>query len=263
MKKGIKRILSKRGMSLVEILVVLFVSSILLGCAMGMLTPVNNLLNSLKVNAHLDSLCDTANEYIRGSFQNATAISVLKYDGSTTAIETKINEYETLSNNSTDYRLKVKALAILDSGDQNFRLYDLGVVTASGIGSRLSSPADDDAVFMNDYYENRSLAVTFENAAANSIDVTDSDGNVIESYASAQWLKVYSQCYSIDDSGNANVSNQIRGLSFKILGGSVRFGGNTSAIVNDDGSGIKSFDIDDLDKGIVIVYATKDFNDAV
>ena len=78
MKKDIKRIFNKKGLTLVEILVVLLVSSIILAIAMNMMGPVNNLMNSVRSNAQMDMMCDSANEYIRGKIQAAESLKIYR-----------------------------------------------------------------------------------------------------------------------------------------------------------------------------------------
>lgn len=140
MKKRFKRLLGKKGLSLVEILVVLFVSSILLAIALGMLVPVKNLMNSIKGNAHQDSLCDTVNEYIRGTLQGAKKISIFTApdssitgfvsEGSSEKLQDKIkNQYSdyksTLASNES-----IHAIAVLKNYNDDYRIYDFGDVDA-------------------------------------------------------------------------------------------------------------------------------------
>lgn len=126
MKKILKRLLNRKGLTLVEILVVLVVTSILLACAMGMLTPVNNLLNSMKSNAHMDTMCDTANEYIRGELERAEKICVIPYSN----LDSVKNQWKTYTdsyNASNGY--SVRALGVMENYNSDFRLYDFGDVT--------------------------------------------------------------------------------------------------------------------------------------
>lgn len=137
MKKGIRRLLNKNGLTLVEILVVLIVASVLLLCATGMLSPVNNLLNTVKSNAHMDAMCNSANEFIRGSLEKAEDISIILYPEKNaspdikSAAEAKManqwNIYSAKYKASDGYRLKAIGVMINYNGD--FRLYDFGDVT--------------------------------------------------------------------------------------------------------------------------------------
>lgn len=126
MKKFYKLLLSKKGFTLVEILVVLIVASILLICATGMLTPVNNLLNSVKGNAHMDATCDTINEYMRGTLEKAEKICIIPYS----QIDTLKSQWKTYTdsyNASNGY--EVRAMGVMENYNGDFRLYDFGNVT--------------------------------------------------------------------------------------------------------------------------------------
>lgn len=126
MKQRFKRLLNKKGLTLVEILVVLVVSSILIGIAMGMLTPVTRLMQSLKGNAHMDAACNTVNEYIRGSLQNATSVCIIPYSNVDT-VKSQWGEYTKKYNKASGY--KVMALGVMENYNGDFRLYDFGDVT--------------------------------------------------------------------------------------------------------------------------------------
>lgn len=126
MKKFYKLLLSKKGFTLVEILVVLIVASILLICATGMLAPVNNLLNSVKGNAHMDATCDTINEYMRGTLEKAEKICIIPYS----QIDTLKSQWKTYTdsyNASNGY--EVRAMGVMENYNGDFRLYDFGDVT--------------------------------------------------------------------------------------------------------------------------------------
>lgn len=126
MKKFYKLLLSKKGFTLVEILVVLIVASILLICATGMLTPVNNLLNSVKGNAHMDATCDTINEYMRGTLEKAEKICIIPYS----QIDTLKSQWKTYTDsyNATN-GYEVRAMGVMENYNGDFRLYDFGDVT--------------------------------------------------------------------------------------------------------------------------------------
>lgn len=126
MKENIKRLLKKKGLTLVEILVVLVVSSILIGIAMGMLAPVRRLMNTLKGNAHMDAACNTVNEYIRGSLQNATSVCIIPYSN-IDVVKSQWGEYTKKYTKANGY--KVMALGVMENYNGDFRLYDFGDVT--------------------------------------------------------------------------------------------------------------------------------------
>lgn len=132
MKKSFKNLLNKKGLTLVEIIVVLLVSSILIGIAMGMLTPVKRLLNTLKGNAHMDAACDTVNEYIRGSLQSATSVCIIPYSSlNNEAVEAVKKQWGDYTKKYTkDKGYIVKALGVMENYNGDFRLYDFGDVSA-------------------------------------------------------------------------------------------------------------------------------------
>lgn len=129
MKKRLKWIFGKKGLTLVEILVVLIVASVLLLCATGMLSPVNNLLNSVKSNAHMDTACNTVNEYIRGMLEKSEAVSIIPYSKFNNDPATVRNEWKTYTDEYTPAKgYEVRAVGILENYNGDFRLYDFGKV---------------------------------------------------------------------------------------------------------------------------------------
>lgn len=271
MKKRFKLLLSKKGLTLVEILVVLIVSSILIGIAMGMLMPVKNLMNSIKGNAHMDTMCNTTNEYIRGSLQNATNIKIITYDKtdseSMNRIVEQVNSYKATKKSDDGYPLQVKALAILENSDNFYRLYDFEEITddknikllVEGVSDSSSDSENKYGVFRDSYYENTSYIMTVTNDKSSTpIVVKDSEGNVKETYTTTGWLKVTGQCFKMneDDKTIGEPTNQPKTLSFAIYGNKVRFGGNDSDEAVFD-SATNEFDTSKLKNGFVILYVTK------
>ena len=154
MKKRFKRLLNKKGLTLVEILVVLIVSSILIGIAMGMLRPVRGLMNAIKGNAHMDALCDTVNEYIRGSLAKAEAVNILIYpdvkSNWTDNYEYNLNAQESVKQAWVDFSQKYKAsdgyqlraIGVMQNYNDDYRLFDFGDVTSINYqwGGSLAAP---------------------------------------------------------------------------------------------------------------------------
>lgn len=127
MKKRFKLLKSKKGVSLVELIVVMAVASILFGIAMGIVQPVTALINSLKSNANMDTVSDVANEYIRTCLEKSVAISAVAYQ------DNKLDEIKNTWKTYTDTYTKangysVRALGILGSYPGDTRLYDFGEV---------------------------------------------------------------------------------------------------------------------------------------
>lgn len=250
MKKGIKRLIGKKGLTLVEILVVLVVSSILIGCAMGMFMPINNLLNATKADAHLDSACNTINEFIRASVQNARYLSVMPVG----SVSSKLTDYQNLV--SADSTLKIKALAVLKSSDandpnQNYRLYSYDSVSNA---SDFNNPSDqNNGVFLPAFYENSSYVFTFSATTDTVGDVSDPN-----SYTTASYIRLNSIFLKKDSAtSTGKPTSQEKSLTFKILNGNVNFGGNTSgSYVNPSGY----YDLNAYGDGIVILYVVKDID---
>lgn len=145
MKLKYKRILKKKGVTLVELIVVMAITTIIFAIAIGMLTPVTNLMNSIKGNAHMDTICDTVNEYIRSSLDKAVDVSILVYPDSTADYwggsdddknyidETDAKIKAAWKKFSEEYKeddgYVLKALGIMQNYNNDFRLFDFGEVS--------------------------------------------------------------------------------------------------------------------------------------
>lgn len=235
-----KRLLSKKGVSLVELIVAMAITSVILLIATSMLAPANNLMNSIKGNAHLDTLCDTANEYIRGALQTAVSISVYKYDSST------LNDIEIQADNYIKSGLKTKALAVIEipvetdaSGNQikAFRLFDFTTIIDKTTLMNDLSIADiyKNGAFLEPFYEKTSFSVKISTP-------TNDTG-------ASSWIKLKSRCYNIY-SGDQN--NQEKTMTFKCLNGNT--GIDTGSTVQGDGTD------EPYEGSFVILYTVKDFS---
>lgn len=218
MKKLLKRLLSNKGMTLVELIVVLFVSSVILAIAGGLVAPVKELMKSLKSNAHMDTVCVTANEYIRGTVQAATSLHFFGLDDGDndfSAHQTEIMSF--ISSAEKD----VKALAVLNvSGDPDapvYRIFDFGKIASyTELEGLAAAPNEDEyGVFRKEFYEDASCAVEFYQNS------------------SAGWLQVACQSkrYTNDPDEPLISMNQKHVLNFKLLnsgvaGITVSVGGN-------------------------------------
>lgn len=245
MRKRIKRLFGKKGLTLVEVLVVLVVSSILLGIAMGMLRPVSSLLNTLKGNAHLDAVCDTANEYMRGRLQTALSVTMVKADNAESVGAAAENCLATAGSN-----IKLRAIGILPNEAGLYRIYDFGVIGDSGISvsqlkSYIQNPPtayEDYAAFRNEFYESTSYSVKFTPGEKKEVEVTKEDGTT-DNVTVTDWLKMTSICYR-----NGEQVNPERSLYFKIFGGSFQFEDGEAG----DGSG-----------AMVILYTVRDVHEII
>ena len=80
MIKRLTQLKGKKGTTLAEVLVAMFITSILMGIAFGMMSTQTKLTATIKSNAHMDSICDTVNEYVRSSIAAAKRGVVFKYN---------------------------------------------------------------------------------------------------------------------------------------------------------------------------------------
>lgn len=240
MKKLLKRLTSKKGVTLVELIVVLFISSVLLGAAMGMLGPVNALMKSIKGNAHLDSLCNTANEYIRASIEKASGITMTGY---TAGSENEVSAKFTALSSKADVNFKsdIKVIAVLKNSNGKFRLYDFGKVTDTAtLEARLTNHTDRQyEVFSEGYYENNHYTVTINTPSGDPTAET------------ITWAEIESKCFD----GEGELASQPKTLSFQTLQKNMKFIGNTAV-----SSGTDEMPTND---GTVIIYKENDFTTPV
>lgn len=146
MKNTLKLLKSKKGVTLVELMVVLFISSILLTIAFNFLQLTNGLMTSIKSNTNLDTTCDAVNEYFRSSLQNAITISVFSYpenaskDISDPNSESSkmIAQYENYFHTyyepykdqpKKDQPYTIRAIGVLKNWNRDYRLYDFGDIS--------------------------------------------------------------------------------------------------------------------------------------
>lgn len=125
MKKRFKLLKSKKGITLVELIVVMAVAAILFGIAMGIVQPVTALINSLKSNANMDTTTDIANEYIRNCMEKSVAVSAVSYHD-LDAIKNTWKTYTDTYKKTNGY--SVRALGVMGNYNGDTRLYDFGEV---------------------------------------------------------------------------------------------------------------------------------------
>ena len=253
MKKRLKKIFNKKGVTLVELLVVLVITAIMMTIAFNMFQITNNLMTSIKSNAHLDTLCDIVNEYVRESIDSASAISVFEYKDEEEVkdkISAKVSAYRAGASTNKEF---VKAIAVLkddSTGREFYRLYDFGDITATGVDimGMLAAPTSDYAMFNEAFYENTSF-----NA---SISMNKEAG-------SAKRLILSSQCFNYTDSSTtidkAEEANQPRTISFNLLNSNVNPGGDIDSVVDADGAALENASVD-IKRQFVILFTTRDFS---
>lgn len=255
MKNFFKPILNKKGLTLAEILVVLFISSVILVITANLMKPVQNLLNSVRSNAHIETLCDTANEFIRGSVQAANDVTVFRLDDtaesgdisdeSLNAVDAKLTAYNTEGYN-------VKAIAVLknkpydendeESGKYRVYYFDAEATKAGSISALLTDETkySDYALFNEAFYEKTTFKL--EMATDNPSD--------------SNWVNMKSRCWY----SNGDPANRDRALSFKLLQGTVH---DETAAKDADGNYIQNADGTYAQKpgeSFVILYQVKDWS---
>lgn len=293
MKKRFKRLWRKKGVTLVELIVVLAVSSIILGIAMGMLLPVSRLMDSIKSNAGMDAACDTINEYIRSSLQNATGVSIFNYpDGSITsdadAMKTQWEEYE--KDASKGY--KIKALAVLRNYNDDYRLYDFGDVTTfadprfswgtachptnivelidyrDGAEDKGGLPPNKfhrfdalhEAFYSNGSQSgelNYSFQVCFDFAGK---ALVDEDGNPIPDIEGVNYLTLKSQIFKRTGKTMASFEpvNQLRSVSFNLFNGNASLDSAKKINKTVTENGAEIIDTSAGMSGVIILYQVRD-----
>lgn len=125
MKENIKRLYGKKGVTLVELIVVMAITTIMFGIALGMLQPVTALIASLKGNANMDTISDIANDYIRNCMEKSVAVSAVSYHD-LDAVKDTWKAYT--DKYTTDKGYSVRALGVMQNYNGDSRLYDFGEV---------------------------------------------------------------------------------------------------------------------------------------
>ena len=235
MKKLLKRLLNNKGLTLVELIVVMFLTSVILAIAMGLLVPVKNLMNSMKSNAHMDTVCATANEYLRGTLQTAKSVSLYKLGDDNAIIDTP-----TVSTDSG-----VIAILDINAGTSNppvYRIFDFGnVQTSAELESLINAKNKNYYAFFEPFYEGSSYAV--------------------ELYNDGKWVQLASQCYRLtkDPSNPTEPANQKHILNFKLLNGSISGTGADSEIAQIDPDDNSTLELGG-GSGYIIVYTPSPFH---
>ena len=203
MKKQLKRLLNNKGLTLTELIVALFLTSVILAVAVGMLAPVRNLMNTLKSNAHMDTISSTVDEYIRGTLQTAKGVTFVQLDNFNNFVSG--TDSDAVKNFFTTEK-KEQAIAVLNinpstSDPPVYRLFDFGEITSGGYTDLINMIGARDeekyGAFNEPFYNGTSCAVEFYNAGGTR-------------------LQVASQCFR-----DGEFANQKHVLSFNLLNSSV------------------------------------------
>lgn len=210
MKNRLKRLLNNKGMSLTELIIVMFLTSVILAIALGMLVPVKNMMNGMKSNAHMDTINSTVNEYFRGTVQTATALTFIRLDGSNGIKE---EDRDTVKKFFEDHLGKVKAIAVLDIEADNediavpiYRIFDFGAVPGNTeiINLLYEKNEAEYGLFFDTFYENASCAVEFYSGSTSG-------------------LQIASQCKKVNGD-TLEFINQKHVLNFKLLNSALSSG---------------------------------------
>lgn len=250
MNKRFKRLLNNKGLTLTELIVALFLTSVILAIAVGMLAPVRNLMGTLKSNAHMDTMCATANEYIRGTVQAAKKVTIVKLDASNQIASAD----EEMVNKAIGSGAKAIAILNTDPGNSDtpmYRIYDFydKFTTDDKLKELINARSDEYAAFNEPFYEGTSFIVDFYNSTKG-------------------WIQVGSQCKRDNGNGELEIVNQKHILNFKLLNGSLSnlYDSGSNKVdggVGFEGSGADdAFDLDnevqaELEGGsYVLIYTT-------
>lgn len=232
MKKLLKRLLNNKGMTLTELIIVMFVSSVIFSIAMGLIIPVKNLMNTTRSNAHMDTISSTVNEYFRGTVQSATSLVFVRLKADNNIEDSKLVTVTEYFNKQKGKG--IKAIAVLNtSADPDkdppvYRIFDFGSVSDFSQLNDMIVAQDEDTygLFRDPFYGDTgeykySCAVEFYN---------NSSGE--------KWLQVASQCKKVSK-GNIDFVNQKHVLNFKLLNSFLSDiedeDGNKTEIVEGDG----------------------------
>lgn len=227
MKKLMKRLLNNKGMTLTEMIVAMFLTSVILAIAVGMLAPVKNLMNTMKSNAHMDTINSTVDEYIRSTLQSATSVMLVQLnsgnDFDDTADKTAANQFFTDKAGEM-----ICALAVVNIGTDSapvYRVLDFDrVYTFAELQGRLSTSSSyaDYGIFNEPFYGGNNISCA------------------VELYNNGSWLQVASQCKK-ENNGSMEIANQKHVLNFQLLNGTAAEvsgdeGEETNADLNQEGA---------------------------
>ena len=203
MKNRLKRLLNNKGLTLTELIIVMFLTSVILAIALGLLVPVKNLMNGMKSNAHMDTINSTVNEYFRGTVQTATALTFIRLDADNTIKE---EDRDTVKKFFEAHPGKVKAIAVLDVEADNedipvpiYRIFDFEAVPGNTelINLLYEKNEAEYGLFFDTFYEKASCAVEFYSGSTNG-------------------LQIASQCWKVNGD-SLEFINQKHVLNFKLL----------------------------------------------
>lgn len=215
MKNRLKRLLNNKGLTLAELIIVMFITAVIISVAMGLVIPVRDMMSSMKSNAHMDTVSSTVNEYVRGTVQTANALTFIQLEGNNNI---KDADRDAVKKFFSDHPGKVKAMAVLNTVDDTdapvYRLFDFESVPGNTELINLIGARDEAAygVFRNTFYGD-----TANQRYSCAMELFNNE--------SGKWLQVASQCWKVNDEG-LDFVNQKHVLNFKLLNTAMEsFGG--------------------------------------
>lgn len=192
-----KRLLKRKGFTLVELIVSMAIFGLLVAAAMAMFGPVQSIVSSLDADVTINATTDTLSGYIYGKMNKTVTYNIEQYDdvslmaGASTdgsaakRIAGMISDIEDASIEST-YCMLIRPET------DGYRLYDLGAVTAESFTSVVNDATKLSryALFSDHYYGDVDYRFTFSTTPQDAqnnekkwcrIGVTafDQDGNVV------------------------------------------------------------------------------------
>lgn len=157
-----KNIKTKKGFTLVEVLIAVAITMMLLAAVMSLFSPISKMLNSVKSNSIADTICTNSANYVAKKVTIATTIKIAGYDS---LAEMKAASSAMVNSITLGSGEKLYAMVITDAdADGPNALYDLGEVDGSTIVSMLTDKASltPYRVFEDIYYGNMDIKFGFE-----------------------------------------------------------------------------------------------------
>lgn len=226
-----KKLLRKKGFTLVEVIVASAITVILLGSVMALFSSTRNVLSSMKTNPFVDQIENSVCDYVRQSLEKSNGYRI----GGVSQADLTSTAVTYLSELTCGAGEKNKCL-IVSGTEGSYKLYDLGEVTSTNITSKIASLADYNA-YSADFYSGKSCKF----AVSQSID----------SNSRITYLNVTTQLFNDDGS----ITAQPTGTYFKML--------NAPDAAN---AQIKTAGLDDLataypdaDTCIIFIYRIKNY----
>lgn len=242
-----KKLLSKKAFTLVEVIIATAIMGLLIAAIMALFGPVKGIVKGLDEDVMTNNVTDTINNFMYERMKNASAYNIglfstsdcLKKKNEDTSVaaraEKMIGEESATATNRT-YCLMIRYdNDDSDGNGKGYRIYDFGLVTDGDILAGQMAEYTKYKLLGDEFYNNKNLKFTFETVGA-------SDPGDFR-----KWCKLGVTAYEQD----GMVSVDTREQMFKL----VNMGKNS--IVGSDPA-LKTTGYD-TDKSIVILYRISDY----